>query len=279
MNNSGVENICTLCNGLKFEVVEDCGKGFNVLRCLNCGLAFVSPMPMTALLTSAYTEDYYIPWIKEQRSRRTLMWMKRLKALNSLSSNKKGKLLDVGCAEGLFLELAKKDGWDVTGTEISSFAVAYGKEEFGLDILQGELMDIGFPDKTFDAVTMWHVLEHTINPIVVLKEIRRILRDDGEFLLAVPNLNNILSQWVYRLVKGRRMHLFDPEDRELHLYHFTPATIRLALEKAGFRVEKIIPDMGIVQWHMRILNHVAKAIGLLPGRIITDAMEVHARPI
>ena len=201
-------------------------------------------------------------------------------------------LIDVGCGEGLFLKLAKKDGWDITGTEISPFAVTYGKEKLGLNILQGELMDIGFLDKTFDAVTMWHVLEHTTNPLVVLKETRRILKDDGVFILAIPNLNNVFSQWAYRLVKGRRMHLFDPEDRELHLYHFTPATIRLALEKAGFRVEKIIPDMGIVQWHMRILNYIAKVVSLLIGRIvtdakvfslfigriITDALEVHAIP-
>lgn len=75
------------------------------------------------------------------------------------------------------------------------------------------------------------------------------------------------------------MHLFDPEDRELHLYHFTPATIRLALEKTGFRVNRIIPDMGIVQWHIRILNHVAKVFSLFIGRIVTDAIEVHVRSV
>jgi len=74
------------------------------------------------------------------------------------------------------------------------------------------------------------------------------------------------------------MHLFDPEDRELHLYHFTPKTIRLALEKTGFRIEKIVPDMGIIQCHIRILNQIARISGILIGRIITDAIEVHAIP-
>lgn len=278
MSSSRVTNICVLCNGHDTIVIENYNGYYKVLKCLNCGLVYVNPIPQKELLEKNYSQEYYTPWLENQREKRIIMWRLRLKTLNGFS-NKKGKLLDVGCGEGLFLKLAKKDGWDVTGTEISPFAVTYGKEKLGLNILQGELMDIGFPDKTFDAVTMWHVLEHTINPIVVLKEIKRILRDDGVFLLAVPNLNNILSQWAYRLVKGRRMHLFDPEDRELHLYHFTPVTIRLALEKAGFRVKKIIPDMGIVQWHMRILNYIAKVVSLLIGRIVTDAMEVHVRPI
>jgi 2-polyprenyl-3-methyl-5-hydroxy-6-metoxy-1,4-benzoquinol methylase len=169
------------------------------------------------------------------------MWEKRLKTLNSLSV-KKGPLLDVGCAEGLFLELAAKDGWAVTGTEISHYAVRHGKEELGLNVMQGELRDMKFSDSSFDAVTMWHVLEHTVNPMDVLKEIRRILKDDGVFVMAIPNLNNILSQIVYRIIKGRPIHLFDPDDRELHLYHFTPETIRLASEKAGFTVQKIMPD-------------------------------------
>jgi hypothetical protein len=73
--------------------------------------------------------------------------------------------------------------------------------------------------------------------------------------------------------------LFDPDDRELHLYHFTPETIRLASEKAGFTVQKIMPDMGIVQRHIKGLNCIAAAGSLLFGEIITDAIEVHLRPL
>jgi ubiquinone/menaquinone biosynthesis C-methylase UbiE len=138
---------------------------------------------------------------------------------------------------------------------------------------------MNFPDNSFDAVTMWHVLEHTVNPMDVLREIRRVLKDTGVFVMAIPNLYNILSQFVYRLIKGRRVHLFDPDDRELHLYHFTPETIRLASEKAGFRVRKIVPDMGIVQRHIRGLNYIAAAVSRLTGKIITDAIEVHLRPV
>ncbi len=271
------KNRCILCKGVDSIIIEDCESRYKVLKCLRCGLVYADPIPTRELIKKAYSAAYYTPWLKIQRKKRIKMWRARLKTLNNFS-RRQGNLLDVGCAEGLFLELAREDGWQVTGTEISSFAVKYGRGRLDLNILRGELKDIGFPDKTFDAVTMWHVLEHTRNPIIVLREIRRIIKDDGVLIMAIPNLDNTLSQWAYRLVKGKRMHLFDPSDRELHLYHFPLETIRLALEKTGFRVEKIVPDMGIVQWHIRNLNHVAKMFGFLTGNIVTDAIEIHATP-
>jgi 2-polyprenyl-3-methyl-5-hydroxy-6-metoxy-1,4-benzoquinol methylase len=276
MNTAAIN--CVICRGTDSHIIEKCKKGFHVLKCLHCGLVFVSPHPQKELIESAHSDDYYAPWLNDQRSRRIRMWEKRLQTLNSLAGHK-GRLLDVGCAEGLFLEQAVKDGWSVTGTEISPFAVRHGKEKLSLNVMQGELADMKFPDDSFDAVTMWHVLEHTVNPVGVLSEIRRVLKDDGVFVMAIPNLDNILSQFAYRLIRGRRIHLFDPDDRELHLYHFTPRTIRMASEKAGFHVQKILPDMGIVQWHIKGLNHIAAAGSRVIGRIITDAIEIHLRPV
>lgn len=268
---------CLLCEGLDFKVIEYCSGGYKVLKCKNCGFAFVDPVPRLDKIQDIYSRDYYEPWMAEQREKRIRIWEKRLKTLDGISKNK-GRLLDVGCGEGLFLEIAKRDGWDVTGIEVSSFAVSHIREKHNIQVFQGEIIDIGLPEKSFDAVTMWHVLEHTTDPIMNLKEIRRVIKDDGIFILAVPNLNNYPSRWVYRAVKGKRMHLFSPEDRELHPYHFTPKTIRLALEKTGFKVVRIIPDMGIIQWPIRIMNYIEKMIGLLSGMILTDAIEIHARP-
>lgn len=276
MNTAAAE--CIICSGKDSRVIEKCNKGFNVLKCLSCGLVNVSPLPQKKLIESAHSDSYYAPWIEDQRPRRVKMWGKRLETLNSFAAGK-GSLLDVGCAEGLFLELAGKEGWDVTGTEISEFAAKYGREKIGLNIMQGELSEMKFPDNSFDAVTMWHVLEHTTDPVAVLSEIRRILKDNGIFILAIPNLDNIISQFAYRLIRGRRIHLFDPDDRELHLFHFTPGTIKLASEKAGFRIQRVMPDLGIVQWHIKALNYVAAAGSRLTGRIITDAIEVHLRPV
>lgn len=277
MTGISINTTCIICDRSNPEVLEGSSGGFQVLKCLFCGFVYVYPLPPDEMLQSAYSNDYYAPWIDEQRKRRILMWKKRLDTLNNLSI-RKGRLLDVGCGEGLFLHLAQKDGWETKGIEISSHAVSYGRENFGLDIIKGELPEAGFPADTFDAVTMWHVLEHTVNPYVVLKETRRVIKDDGVFILAVPNLNNIISQKAYRIIKGKRMHLFDIKDRELHLYHFNVETIKMILERTGFRVHKIIPDMGIIQIPHKVLNHIAKVVGGFIGRIVTDAIEVHAKP-
>ncbi len=271
-------NKCLLCSGTDSRVIEKCRNGFNVFKCTECGLVYVLPLPQKELIESAHSDSYYAPWIEEQRERRKQMWKKRLKTLNSLSG-KKGRFLDVGCAEGLFLQIAQEDGWDVTGTEISKFAAEHGRDKFGLNVMHGELSEMKFPDNSFDAVTMWHVLEHTADPVAVLREVRRILKDNGVFILAIPNIDNFLSQLAYRLIRGRKIHLFDPDDRELHLFHFSPETIRMASEKSGFSVQRVIPDLGIVQWHIKGLNYLATACGRLTGRIITDAIEVHLRPV
>ena len=268
---------CILCGERRGIVREHCRGGYTVIQCAGCSLCFVNPLPRREFLAGAYQQEYYVPWLNEQRKKRERMWKKRLKTLDLLS-RRKGSLLDVGCGDGFFLELAGSEGWQPAGTDVSSFASAYGKGSLGLPIHQGELDEIGFSDATFDAITMWHVLEHTTDPVAVLREARRIIKKDGVLIVAVPNLNNILSQWAYRVVKGRSMHFFDPEDRELHLYHFNARTITMALEKTGFTVRSIAPDMGIVQHRIRILNYIARAAGIISNTLIPDALEIHAVP-
>lgn len=269
--------VCNICGSLNSEILECSQHPYRTVRCIDCTLVFVTPQPSMSNLINAYTEVYFTPWLLEQRKKRLKMWQSRLNTLRGLY-RAKGKLLDVGCGDGLFLELARNDGWLVTGTEISSFATRYGRDQIGLNIIQGDILELELPAGQFDAVTMWHVLEHTTSPLETLKELKRILKDNGVLIIAVPNLDNKLSQWLYRLIKGRRLHLFDPADREIHLFHFRSETIRLALEKAGFKVLTVLPDLGIVQGKKKVINHVARVAGSISGRLLTDALEVHAIP-
>ena len=162
--------------------------------------------------------------------------------------------------------------------EFSQFAVNYVKEKLGIEMFEGDLSSVDFGNKKFDAVTMWHVLEHTKNPLEVLRKIKAILNNDGVLILAVPNLNNKISQVIYRILKGRRLHLFSPHDRELHLIFFTPASLHKILEKVGFEVLEVAPDYGCIRWQERLLNGMNKLFYLISGEIIFDAFEVRARP-
>ena len=103
---------CDLCTGEEFRVVEE-DPPFRVLRCLRCSLTFVHPVPEGAVLAGHYDGDYYREWIEHQRKRRVAMWRKRLDKVEKAAH--RGRLLDVGCGEGMFLCEAASEGLDDLG--------------------------------------------------------------------------------------------------------------------------------------------------------------------
>ncbi|MFA6216184.1 MAG: glycosyltransferase [Candidatus Omnitrophota bacterium] len=276
-NREAVDTPCQICGGYAFKVKEDSGGGYKVLQCLGCQFACVRPLPPDELLQVNYAQDYYKPWITQQRQSRITMWQNRLKQLNSVVS-KKGKLLDVGCGDGLFLETARNAGWRVFGTEFSSYAVSYIKEKYGIKVFQGDITAYESSGNEFDAVTLWHVLEHTKDPAAVMKKIHSLLKDTGVLILAVPNLDNWFSQGVYRLVKGKNQHLFSPLDRELHLNFFKKETLVALLETSGFEVIAVSGDCNGARWQEHGLNLVNSFFSFISGRLCFDSLEVYARP-
>jgi len=150
--------VCNLCGRQnQFKVIED-GEPFKVLQCKECSLIFVYPYPDPGELVEHYNHNYYREWISAQERRRLRMWSRRLEKLERFRH--KGKLLDVGCGDGAFLVLAKKSGWEITGTELSRYAAKYAFDKLGIKVFCGELFDAQYPTYSFDVVTMWHVLEH-----------------------------------------------------------------------------------------------------------------------
>ncbi len=246
---------CNLCGKDNTELVERAQEPYSVVKCSQCGLVYVNPRPSIEDLSTCYLEDYYSEWIKEQRKRRLSIWKKRLKEIKKFK--KAGNLLDIGSGTGLFLNIAKNDGWQVQGTEFSKYAREYAKKQFNLDIFKGELNGVDFKDNFFDVITMWHVLEHMQDPLMALKAANRVLKRDGLLVIAVPNFNNYFFKLMYFLKKGRRLPLFEKNIRDVHLYHFTPVTIKQMLNKAGFRIRKITVDTGRAYFIERVIDNIA----------------------
>jgi len=268
---------CCLCGDGDFKVIEKDESPFLVLKCNQCSLVFVHPNPDAAELQNHYGENYYFEWIKQQEGRRIRMWQHRLDKIQRLSL--KGKLLDVGCGEGLFLELAEKAGWQIHGTEISRFASGFAARRLGKYIFCGEVWEAAFDSNSFDVVTMWHVLEHMRDPSKVLHEIHRIIRPDGYLIIAVPNVNDIVMQIVYLLLKGRKLKLFSIDSKEIHLFHFSADTIQAFLERSGFKAHRIGPDFGIIEVPKRLINYLATAAYYMTGVHVYNAIEVISRPL
>lgn len=265
---------CNLCSNESFQVIEDEENPFQVLKCRQCSLVFVHPQPNVRELESHYDDHYYRKWMGEQKQKRCNMWKRRLDRLEKFCL--KGDLLDVGCGEGSFLKLAKQRGWNIKGTELSSFAARYVTDFLNTNIFCGDLPDAGYPENCFNAVTLWHVLEHVPDPMRYLKVIHEILRPGGLLVLAVPNVNNLMMRIAYRIVKRRKLKLFHRGEKELHLYHFSTKTIRSYLKKTGFACLKLSPDFGIIDRSKKFVNLLALVPYYIAGVKIFNALEIYA---
>lgn len=269
----GPVSACNLCGGNRWTTRE-VSPPFEVVQC-GCGLVFVTPQPDRSELAAAYDREYYEAW-QSQARQRTRLWTRRLAAVEALAGAP-GQLADMGCGTGELLRLAKARGWEVTGTEISPHAVKMAERE-GLRVVEGEVWEAGFPAGSFDVVTCWHVLEHTRDPKRLLGEAHRVLRTGGWLLLATPNLNDRFFRAIYPLIRRRRLRLFDPTDREIHLFHFSSRTLRALVESAGFAVRTVGCDRGAaVVWPKSLLNEFAYLWYRLSGLNWGPGLEVVAQ--
>ena len=267
---------CKVCGGTEHRLYGQAEEPFRILQCLGCGLVYTHPVPDAEALASHYDEGYYREWREAQGRARRRMWGRRLDKVRRYVP--RGRLLDVGCGLGTFLVLAREAGFEVRGTEVSPFIAETISRESNLDIHLGEVEAARFPKGYFDVVTMWHVLEHMTDPGAVLRECRRILKETGLLVVAVPNLRNHLTRGLYRVVKRRPFPLFSACGKEPHLFHFTPETLGNLLGRSGFRVLRWEPDLSAVVWQRKIIDMAAWAIFGITGRNYADGFQVFAVP-
>jgi len=233
---------CNLCGADDTLPVAEID-GFHIVRCRRCGLVYVNPRYPQDPLQEIYTEEYYDhdgikngleffgydDYLSDEENIK-LTFRKRLKTIERLA--RKGTLLDVGCATGFFLDLARSQGWDVQGSEVSSFSARYAHDKFGLDVRLGRLRELRYPGGAFDVVTMWDVIEHVVDPLAELQEVHRILGAGGLLSIITPDAGSCVAKLL-----GSRWEEFR-RVRE-HIYFFSRATMTEMLRKAGFEVLKI----------------------------------------
>ncbi|PIU83510.1 MAG: hypothetical protein COS68_03655 [Elusimicrobia bacterium CG06_land_8_20_14_3_00_38_11] len=230
-------NVCNLCgsNDLKILFIKS---SVNLIKCKSCGLVFIDPLPTLADLKKYYTDKYYFAtdsvtggydnyFADKENLIRT--FTKRISVIENYA--KPGKMLDVGCAFGFSLLAAKKRGWDTSGIELSDFASDIARKQ-GLNVFTGTIDRTPFQDGYYDCITMWDLLEHTIDPKREMLEANKLMKNGGILAISTPDVSSFLER-----ITGS--HWLGYQSPRQHLFYFSPKSISHLLKNAGFEVIKI----------------------------------------
>ena len=232
-----MEVACPICNKDQLVVlikdVEENKKPYNVFFCKMCKVGFTMPFPSSIELSSLYSSGTYRSAIGKRFIGLVEMGVylaRQIRRKRIEKYKRNGRILDIGCGRGIFLNVMKNNGWTVAGTEYDRITAESIAEYYNINVVTGNPGDWGFPPESFDVITMNHVLEHMSAPESAIGECSRLLGKRGLLVVAVPNITSLQSS----LGKHLWFHL----DIPYHLYHFSEEGLSSLLEKYNFRMLK-----------------------------------------
>jgi 2-polyprenyl-3-methyl-5-hydroxy-6-metoxy-1,4-benzoquinol methylase len=230
---------CNLCG---HEVTHGVHNVSRLVKCVHCGLVFVNPRPPFEDLARQYEGTYFhcpeptfggYEDYEADREEIVRTFRRRMKTLIPLVSPEGARLLDVGCATGIFLEVAGEAGWQGEGIDISEYALARARAK-GLAVQHGSSPAAVHPAGAFDVITMWDLIEHVVDPAGLLAECHDLLRPGGALAISTPDAGSLLA----RVLRGNWLGFRSIDE---HLTFFTRDTLTRMLEGAGFEVHRFQP--------------------------------------
>jgi 2-polyprenyl-3-methyl-5-hydroxy-6-metoxy-1,4-benzoquinol methylase len=213
---------------------------FVVWQCSNCTLRFTQDVPDENNIGRYYKSEDYISHTntdkgfvnKAYQKVRDYTLQQKAKLIIEETGQDRGSLLDIGSGTGAFLNTMKEKGWQVKGVEPDEDARRLAKQLYGLSI-DGPASINELSDQSFDAITLWHVLEHVHHLHEYVEQLKRLLKPQGKLFIAVPNYQS-KDAAAYRLY-------WAAYDVPRHLYHFSPKSIDVLMQQHGLKIEKQKP--------------------------------------
>ena len=258
---------CPVCQGSGFSNylnVEDytvSHREFTIQECHSCNFLLTNPRPSQDEIGAYYQSEEYISHHDESKTLMSKIYKSvrdhtisgKVKMINELIPLK-GTILDVGCGTGNFIQACKSDGWKISGTEPDPGANEVASKRVGEKIFSS-IDDARLAEKSYDIITLWHVLEHVHALNETVSWLGKHLNPNGKIIIAVPNPQSYDAQKY-----GRFWAAYDVPR---HLYHFTKKTMSKLMEKHSLEVIKILP-MWFDSFYVGMLStkYQSKAINL-----------------
>ncbi|WP_170065895.1 class I SAM-dependent methyltransferase [Novosphingobium guangzhouense] len=216
-------------------------KGFDLVQCVRCDLAYVSNPPDPEGLRKLYSagESDYHSELHDPDSAAS----RRMAAIAArhLTFTRRfvteGRLVDVGCSSGEFLLLAQKAGFDCSGIEFSEESAIEARRRTGLTVERGTLHDTTIEAGSCDVLTLFDVIEHVPDPLADLARAFELLAPGGWLVLSTPNIDGLFPR-ASRPLANRLDYWPHPEPPH-HLFQFSQTTLSRMVGQAGFSVEGV----------------------------------------
>jgi len=226
---------CKLCNSTATVRLFQ-KNNYDFVRCRKCGLVFLDYDPNEKSIHQLYSEGYFkdkntvrgfLDYFSLQKAFRKT-FSRRLQKI--LRLKKVGCLLEIGAGPGFFLNEAKKF-FRISGNEISKEACDFAEKNYGIYMECNSFQPDNYSRDTFDVVVMFDVIEHLAKPFDILRGVFAVQKKDGLLVLSTGDVDSLIAK-----ISRKKWHLFTPPE---HLFFFSKRTIRLALEKVGYKIIKI----------------------------------------
>lgn len=236
---------CPVCNSSTYAPFLTCKdytvshENFDIVSCQSCGFKFTNPRPTDETIGGYYKSEKYISHSntskglisKLYKAVRTYTLKRKLALVNKNVS--RGTILDYGCGTGMFLKVCQDNKWKAFGMEPDEGARKIASEQ-GLNVFSDkERLQTYITNETFDAITLWHVLEHVTDWEQTLSFFKARLKPNGVLIIAVPNHTSYDAKTY-----GAFWAAYDVPR---HIYHFSPDTIQKALAPFGFVLKEMQP--------------------------------------
>ncbi len=232
MNNFKKYTYCPICKSEKIkqkytDVLSQDKKNFNIFECDDCRLQFVAEK-----LSPEYIENFYCKvkdtsehTYSDENIENLNYYYKSLKKYIETNFIQKGKILDIGCSSGYFLDIM--DGWERYGVEISTKYAEIAKQKYKDKIFTGSIADYTWQENFFDVITLQDSLDHMLNPVDIIKKCNYLLKPNGILVIKVHNMD-----CLYAKLSGKNFYAFIPPE---HLFYFNKKSLSCLLNLNGFR--------------------------------------------